>query len=182
MSQPPYNKRQIDGLIKQATALAKKGNYDKASYLLHPIRSDKRAQRLLEQMSGRSNKVKLTDFFNTTVLTMLGFGIIVIAVVIFMFNGIVGEVSERDAVYAEFPARGLVGNNEFYFDLVSFCRENLETGNGTCFDWSETVFTNHETDVRSCIVINDQGFAITDDNRDAITTCFLNAGIPSPTP
>lgn len=182
MSQPPYNKRQIDERVKQATALAKKGNYDKASYLLHPIRSDKRAKRLLEQMAGRSNKVKATDFFSGTVLAMLAFGVIIIAVVIFMFNGILTQVSQRDAIYNEFPARGLEGNQEFYVDLVDFCRNDLDSGNDTCYDWAETVFTEHDMAVRSCVVINDSGFTVDDDNRETITTCFSDAGIPEPTP
>jgi hypothetical protein len=105
------------------------------------------------------------------------FAVVVLAIAFVGINGIIGGFAERDAVYAEFPARGLAGNEEMFFDLVVFCRDNVESD---CFDWSEDVFTNHQTGVRSCIVVNNDGFALDDDNRDTVSACFTEMGIPDP--
>lgn len=179
MSQP-LNDRQIRQRLSEATALAKEGKYQKASYLLHEIRDNPKAKRLLTQMEGRSDRIQVTDFFSGTVLAMIAFAVVVVIMIGITISGILGEFADRDAVYAEFPARNLVGNQELYVDLVGFCRENIGSDSATCLDWAELVFTNHLQQIRSCVVVNNDGFIVDDINRATITTCFSEVGIPNP--
>lgn len=179
MSQP-LNSSQRQERLNQAIELAKKGKYQKASYLLKDMKNDPKARRLLQQMEGRRDKVEVTDFFSGTVLTMIVFAVIVLGLIVYVVLGIRAEFAARDAIYAEFPARGLVGNDELYYDLVLFCQDNLGTDSPSCLDWGELVFTTYQQEVRSCLVVNDNGIFIDDDNRETVTSCFSEVGIPDP--
>lgn len=179
MSQP-LNSNQIRERLNQAIVLAQKGKYQKASYLLGDIDDHPQAKKLLKQMEGRRDKVEITDFFSGTVLTMIAFAVIVLGIIVYTAIGIQAEFAVRDAIYAQFPARGLEGNQELYYDLVLFCQDNVESNSSNCLDWGETVFTTYQQEVRSCIVVNDNGFLISDTNRASVTSCFSEVGIPDP--
>lgn len=179
MSQP-LNSNQRQERLNQAIALAKKGKYQKASFLIKDMTDNPKARRLLEQMEGRRDKVEVTDFFSGTVLTMIAFAVIVFGLIVYVVLGVRAEFAARDAIYAEFPARGLEGNDELYYDLVLFCQDNLGTDSPGCLDWGAMVFTLHQQEIRSCVVVNDNGFNVDDDNRATITSCFSDVGIPDP--
>ncbi|MGJ3237259.1 MAG: hypothetical protein ACFE0Q_00990 [Anaerolineae bacterium] len=183
MSQQP-NQRILRERVEQAKALIKKGQYSKARYLLGESRAHPQAEKLLKQIEGRDDKLQggLTNFFNVTVLAIVGLSIVTIFVVYTMVTRIQDNVGHRDSVVAQFSERGLEGNAILYADLVYYCYDQVGgEQRPSCLDWGELVYTEHETDVRRCVIVDERnGIQYRNRPMEEIATCFSERGIPDP--
>lgn len=182
MAQKP-NERITRERIDKAIAFAKKGQYQKARYMLSDLHANPRAAKLLKQMEGRNDKFQgnITSFFNGTVLTIVALGLIVIFV---SYNAVVsirGQANQRNVVFDTHQARGIAGNAELYVDLVYFCYDRVGEIADSCLDWGEVVITSHVDSVRGCVIVDDtDGIQYRNQEFETVSNCFVNAGIPDP--
>lgn len=176
------SERIINQRLEQALALAKKGQYNKARYMLDDIQSHPRAKKLLKQMDGRNDKMTggLSYFYSGTLIAMVAFGILVL---LFLFN-FIGNVQtgiqDNTNMNEIFTERGMQGNVEEYADLVEFCYDRVGDTRESCLDWGQLVMTEHNPAVFSCVLVTDEGIQYRGRELDVIATCYSEAGIPDP--
>ena len=179
MAKPP-NERITRERLEKATALAKKGQYQKARYLLSDIQSNPRAKKLLKQMEGRNDKLQggISYFYSGTIVLMVVFGIIALVVFFNVIGNIQGGLQNQGAVNASFDERGLTGNRNLYSDLVFFCYDRVGEESESCIDWGQLVFTDYVNSVRSCVIVDEDGIQYRNRPYEEIETCYQDAGIP----
>lgn len=183
MAQKKPNQRIVKEKLAQATELAKKGQYQKARYLLQDISSEPKAQRLIKQMEGRNDKLQggISYFYSGTLIAM----VVLIGIVLFWIwnsvQGVRNEVDARAAVSNSFAERGLSGNRNMYVDLVYFCYErNGGVDRPECLDWAEYVTREQSDQVIGCVIVSDNGLEYRNQTRDDVASCFTTIGIPDP--
>lgn len=181
MAQEPSN-RITNQKLEQALALAKKGQYNKARYVLDDIKSHPRAKKMLKQMDGRNDKITggLSYFYSGTLIAIVAFGILVL---LFFFNfigNVQTGVQDTSTMYATFTERGLEGNIEEYVDLVEFCHNRVGDTRESCLDWAQLVIADYNPAVYSCVLVTDGGIQYRGRELDVIATCYSEAGIPDP--
>lgn len=174
--------QQPDDRIEQALKFIKKGQYQKARYLLHDIQSNPKAKKILKKIEGRNDKLQggLSAFYSGTILVMIGLGIVSLIIVFNVMGTFQDGIAQRGAVNASFAERGLEGNQAMYVDLVYFCYDRVEGIPDSCMDWAQLIVSEYTENVYSCVFVTDNGIQYRNRTFDDIATCYQGAGIPDP--
>jgi|GEM_PF-5998105 len=183
MSQRRLSSKIVNERIEKAKVFARKGQYQKARYMLQDVQSEPAAQKLLKQMDGRKDQTgfSLTQFFSGTILVIIGLSALVIFVFYNSISEFRGTIDNRNAVVAEFDNRGLDGNRALFVDLVYYCYEVLESTPDSCVDWAESVFIEYQQPVRFCVLVDaDDGMQFRGMSYEELEMCFNESGIPAP--
>lgn len=183
MSQRPLNSKSVNERLEKAKELAKQGQYQKARYMLQDIQSNPTAKKLLQKMDGRKDRTGFSpmQFFNGTLLLIIGLSIVVILVFFNSITGFRSQIDDRASVGDQFSARGLEGNRALFVDLVYYCYETVGDTRASCLDWGETTYTQYMNQVRSCVVVDEEdGIQYRGRSYEDVGICFTEQGIPAP--
>lgn len=175
------NSRQKKERLEQAIAMAKKGQYSKARYLLGDLHDVPRAQKILKQIEGRNDKIQggLSSFYSGTLLIIIFVGAALLFIAYNSITGIREAANQRSNVANEYVTRNLTGGQALYVDLVYLCYGEVDDSPASCLDWASTAITEYRTQIYDCVLVTDNnGFQFRGQENADIAACFVEQGIP----
>lgn len=167
--------------IEQAAQLARRGQYQRARFILQDIQQHPKAAALLKRIEGRDDrKDGAVLAFSGTILVIVGLGLVAVIAIIFFINTFQTQQDARGALFQEARDLGFEDVN-LYVDLVTFCYNATSSGNPDCNGWAQGVYSDNRPLFRNCVFINLNGnIQIEEEDRPAAVTCLEEQGIPLP--